>query len=151
MDKTKILISNDGKAKMVKDVLAAFNRHDLDYVTNWHAEGALHHQPNRPEPLCGRDAIREDYRQSTWIPFPDFKFELDRAFGQGEWLCIQGTLTGTHQAPIQGSDGEPIPPTGKRINVPICFVVRTKDDKAVEVWEYNDQLGFLEQLGLAPS
>jgi ketosteroid isomerase-like protein len=73
---------------------------------------------------------------------------LDRAFGQGEWFCIQGTLTGTHKAPIQGSDDKTIPATNRRINVPICFVVRIQDSKAVEVWEYNDQLGFLEQLGL---
>jgi ketosteroid isomerase-like protein len=73
---------------------------------------------------------------------------LDRAFGQGEWFCIQGTLTSTHKAPIQGSDDKTIPATNRRINVPICFVVRIQDSKAVEVWEYNDQLGFLEQLGL---
>ena len=150
MDETKILISNEEKARMVEEVLAAFNRHDLDYVANWHAESALHHQPNRPEPLRGREAIREDYLQSTWKPFPDFKFELDRAFGQDEWFCIQGTLTGTHQAPIEGSGGPRIPPTGKRINVPICFVVRVQEGKAVEVWEYNDQLAFLAQLGLYP-
>jgi predicted ester cyclase len=149
MDKSKILISNNEMAQMVEEVIAAFNRQDLDYVANWHAEGAIHHQPNRPEPLCGREAIREDYRQSTWIPFPDFKFELDRAFGQDEWFCIQGTLIGTHQASIEGPDGESIPATGKKIHVPICFVVRVKDGKAVEVFEYNDQLGFLHQLGLA--
>lgn len=150
MDKSKILISDENIAQMVEDVIAAFNRHDLEYVAKWHAEDAIHHQPNRSEPLRGREAIREDYRQSTWIPFPDFKFELDRAFGENEWFCIQGTLIGTHLAPIEEPEGNSIPPTGKRIHVPICFVVRVAGGKAVEVFEYNDQLGFLEQLGLAP-
>jgi len=72
MDKSKILISDEDMAHMVKEVLPAFNRHDLDFVVNWHAKDALHHQPNRSEPLRGREAIREDYRLSTWIPFPDF-------------------------------------------------------------------------------
>lgn len=150
MDRSKILILDERMAHMVEEVVAAFNRHDLDYIANWHAKDAVHHQPNRPEPLRGREEIREDYRQSTWIPFPDFQFELDRAFGQDEWFCVQGKLKGTHKAAIPGPDGDPIPPTGKEIHVPICFVVHVVEGEAVEVFEYNDQLGFLEQLGLLP-
>jgi predicted ester cyclase len=146
MDQAKILLSDESLRRMLEEVVEAFNRHDLDYVANWHAEGAVHHQPGRPEPLRGR----EDYRRSTWIPFPDFRFELERAFGQGDWLCVQGTLTGTHEGPLEGPGGETIPPTGKAIHVPICLVVRLDSGKAVEVYEYNDQLGFLAQLGLAP-
>jgi predicted ester cyclase len=128
----------------------AFNQHDLDYVASRHAEGALHHQQGRLVPLRGRDEIREDYRRSPWVPFPDFQFELERAFGQGEWLCVQETLTGTYKGPLEGPGGETIPATGRAIRVPICFVVRVDGGKAVEVYEYNDQLGFLAQLGLAP-
>lgn len=150
MDRAKILVTDESLGRMVEEVVGAFNRHDLDYVASWHAEGALHHQPNRPEPLRGREEIREDYRRSTWIPFPDFQFELERAFGQSEWLCVQGTLTGTHEGPLEGPEGETIPATGRAIRVPICLVVRVESGKAVEVYEYNDQLGFLTQLGLAP-
>ena len=127
MDRLKNLISDERMAHMVDEFLAAFNRHDLDFVANWHTEDALHHQPNRSEPLRGREAIREDYLQSTWKPFPDFRFDLERAFGQGEWLCIQGTLTGTHQAPIEGRGGEIIPATGRRIHVPILSLIHISE------------------------
>jgi steroid delta-isomerase-like uncharacterized protein len=150
MDRTKILVSDASLRRFVEEIIEAFNRHDLDAVVSRHAEGALHHQPNRPEPLRGREEIREDYRKSTWIPFPDFQFELERAFAQGEWLCVQGTLTGTHEGPLEASEGETIPATGRAIRVPVCLVVRVDNGKAVEVYEYNDQLGFLTQLGLAP-
>ena len=148
MDSAKILVSDERLRRVVEEVLEAFNQHDLDRVVGWYAEGALHHQPNRAEPLRGRDEIREDYRRSTWIPFPDFHFELERAFGHGEWLCVQGTLTGTHKGPIEEPGAETIPATGRSIRVPICLVVRVEGEKAVEVYEYNDQLGFLAQLGL---
>lgn len=150
MDKTEFLVSDENMRRWVEEVTEAFNRHDLEAVANRHSEGALHQQPNRPEPLRGRDAIQEDYRKSTLIPFPDFQFELERAFGQGEWLCLQGTLTGTHEGPLEGTGGEEIPATGKTIRVPICLVVRVENGEATEVYEYNDQLGFLSQLGLAP-
>lgn len=145
-----MLVEDESMRRLVDGLLDAFNRHDLDRVVSWYAEGAVHHQPNRAEPLRGRDEIREDYLRSTWIPFPDFQFELERAFGAGEWLCVQGALTGTHEAPIEGPDGEKIPATGRSIRVPICLVVRMERGKAVEVYEYNDQLGFLAQLGLSP-
>lgn len=150
MVKAEILVADENLRRLVEEVVEAFNRHDLDRVANWYAEDAVHHQPNRAEPLRGRDRIREDYRKSTWIPFPDFHVELERAFGRGDWLCVQGSLTGTHKGPLEGSDGETIPATGRSIRVPICLVVRVEDGKAAEVYEYNDQLGFLAQLGLAP-
>jgi len=150
MDREKMLVADENLRRMVEDVVDAFNAHDLDRVADWYADDAVHHQPNRPDPLRGRDEIREDYRTSTWIPFPDFHFELERAFGEGEWVCVQGTLTGTHKGPIGEPDGETIPPTGKSISVPLCLVVRVENGKAAEVYEYNDQLGFLSQLGLAP-
>lgn len=150
MSKPEILLADERMRNTVDEMVEAFNSHDLDGVASWYAEDAIHHQPNRPVPLRGRDEIREDYRNSTWIPFPDFHVALERAFGAGHWLCVQGTLTGTHQGPLEGADGEKIQPTGRSIQVPICLVVRVEDGKAAEVYEYNDQLGFLEQLGLSP-
>ena len=148
MSSPEILVSDENLKKVVEDMVEAFNAHDLDRIASWYAEDALHYQPNRTEPLRGRDAIREDYRNATWVPFPDFHFELERAFGRRDWLCVQGTLTGTHEGPIDDSDGETIPATGRSIHVPICLVVRIEDGKAAEVYEYNDHLSFMAQLGL---
>lgn len=113
----------------------------------FYAESALHFQPNRPEPLRGYDAIREDYLKSTFIPFPDVKIEKVRAFGKGNWICIEMIMTGTHTGPL-GEGDEVIPPTNKSIRVPICIVAKVEDGKITESHEYNDQLGFLAQLGL---
>lgn len=149
MSRSGIYVADESMRALVEEVVEAFNAHDLDRVADWYAEDPLHYQPNRTEPLRGRDAIREDYREATWIPFPDFRIELERAFGQGEWLCVQAIFIGTHEGPLEGAGGETIPATGRSVRVPLCLVVRMEDGKAVEVYEYNDQLGFVAQLGLA--
>jgi ketosteroid isomerase-like protein len=74
-----------------------------------------------------------------------------RAFGQANWVCIEGNFTGTHTGPLEGSGAEIQPATNKAVRVPICFVAHVENGKLAEVHEYNDQLGFLAQLGLAPS
>jgi ketosteroid isomerase-like protein len=145
-----LLISNPDIRQMIEDAIAAFNAHDLDGWMDYYAEDARHFQPNRVEPLRGREEIREDYRKATWVPFPDFHFEISRAFGQENWLCVQGDFTGTNRGPMESPGGEMQPATNRVVRVPICFVVRVENGKLAEVYEYNDQLGFLVQLDLAP-
>jgi predicted ester cyclase len=102
------------------------------------------------EPLCGQTEIREDYLATTWTPFPDFHFEVDRAFGEVNWICIVGIFTGIHRGPLGGVNGEVFAPTHKSVRIPLGLVVKFEDGKAMEVHEYNDQLRFLTQLGLVP-
>jgi predicted ester cyclase len=105
--------------------------------------------PATPHGASTRQAdIREDYLVSTWTPFPDFHFDVDRAFGEANWICVEGIFTGTHRGPLGGLNGEVIVPTHKSVRIPLCLVVKLEDGKAVEVHEYNDQLRFLTQLGL---
>jgi len=146
-----ILISNSDLRHLVDEAIKAFNAHDLDGWVRCYAEEAKHHQPGRAGPLSGREEIREDYLKTTWIPFPDFHFEVVRAFGQENWICVEGNLTGTHKEAMQGPDGDVLPATNKAIRVPVCFVARIENRKLVEVHEYNDQLGLLAQLGVALS
>ncbi len=149
MIQPEILISDESVRRQIMEAIEAFNARDLDRWTSFYAEDALHYQPSRAEPFRGRAAIREDYRTSTWVAFPDFQFELVRAFGEGRWYCIEGTFTGTHQGPLTGPDGSVVAPTHRPVRVPICFVLKLGNGEAVEVHEYNDQLGLLAQLGLA--
>lgn len=135
---------------LVEEAIQAFNAHDLDGWMEFYAEDAIHVQPNLAEPLSGRAAIREDYLKSTWIPFPDFHFELERAFGENNWICVTGVLTGTHTGPLPGNGEEVLPPTNCSIRIPICLVIQFEEGRAVQVYEYNDQLTLLNQLGLTP-
>jgi predicted ester cyclase len=150
MNKAHIIVSNDNLRQVIEQAIDGFNTHNLNRWMSFYAEEAMHFQTNRTEPLRGQAEIREDYLLSTWNPFPDFHFEMAQAFGAGNWLCVEGVFTGTHRGPLGGLRGEVIAPTHKSIRIPLCFVVKLQDGKAVEVHEYNDQLRFLAQLGLAP-
>jgi predicted ester cyclase len=145
-----IMVSNENIRHLIDQAIEAFNARDLNGWMNFYAEDALHFQPNRTEPLREQAEIREDYLASTWIPFPDFHFQADRAFGEGSWVCVEGIFTGTHWGNLSGLGGEVIAPTHKSVRIPLCLVVKLEEGKAVEVHEYNDQLRFLAQLGLAP-
>ena len=140
--------NNKGLLDLIQDAIQAFNAHDLDGWMEFYIEDAVHIQPNLAEPLSGRAKIREDYLKSTWVPFPDFHFELERAFGENDWMCVTGVLTGTHKGPLTGLGEAAVAPTNRSIRVPICLVIQFEDRQAVRVYEYNDQLGLLSQLGL---
>lgn len=148
MSSPTVLVSSEAQFQLIEAAVEAFNCRDLDRWMDFYAEDAVHFQPNRARPLCGKGEIREDYRLSTWIPFPDFHFELQRLFGQAPWVCVQGVFSGTHEGPLLVSSGTSIPATHNSIRIPLCLVVKMEAGRAVEVHEYNDQLGFLSQLGL---
>ena len=44
----------------------------------------------------------------------------------------------------------PIPPTGKRVTFGGTTLARMSDGKIVERWANVDELGLLQQLGIAP-
>ncbi len=148
MKESNILVSNNGHREMVNGAIQAFNDHDLDRWMSFYAEDVIHIQPDKSEPQRGRAVIREDYQVSTWLPFPDFHFDLELAFGQDDWLCVHGTFRGTQDGPLQGPDDTVIEPTHRSVSIPLCMVIRVEDGLMTEVHEYNDQLTFLTQLGL---
>ena len=50
---------------------------------------------------------------------------------------------GTHEAELEGIAG-----TGRRIAVPYCNIIETKDGKIVRERDYWDNLSLLRQLGV---
>ena len=64
-------------------------------------------------------------------------------------MCVIGVLTGTHTGPLAGTGEEIVAPTNRSIRIPICLVIQFEYGRIVKVYEYNDQLGLLNQLGLA--
>ena len=62
----------------------------------------------------------------------------------------EGYFTGTNSGgPIETSDGQSIPATGKQIRVRECDVATVKDGVITNHRFYFDQMEFLSQLGLA--
>lgn len=120
---------------------------DWDTYGSFFAEDLLMVTPALPEPTRGREA-RLQFVQGIMVSFPDGVVEVQRYFGKGDWGCIEWLFTGTHTGPMPGPDGKEIPPTNKSVKWPYCMVMKFKDGKVSELYEYYDQVDLLTQLGL---
>src|SRR5437588_6854138 len=77
--------------------------------------------------------------------FPDLYWECEEPIAEGDKVAMRVTMHGTHQGEFFG-----IPPTGKQITVSGIHIMRYANGKLVEHWGNNDDLGMMQQLGVAP-
>lgn len=77
--------------------------------------------------------------------FPDLRMVIQELLIQEDLAAARMTLSGTHEGPWAGAD-----PTGKEVSMSLMMFFRFEDDKMVELWESDDQLGFRQQLGILP-
>ena len=95
-------------------------------------------------------ATHVEEMQDLWKAFPDMAIEMKRIFGEGEWLCTEYVVTGTHQGVMKGPGGQEIPPTGKALRLPTLGILRIVDGKTAEEKDYFDTSSLAAQLGLTP-
>lgn len=74
----------------------------------------------------------------------DCQFTIDNLVGEGDVVSMSYTFNGTHRGPL-----EDLPPTGKRVSVSGVSVSRIVNGTSVEEHVVWDQLGLLQQLGVA--
>jgi steroid delta-isomerase-like uncharacterized protein len=136
---------------VVKTVDKYFKERDWDGFDGRHSPDVISYSPLRPEPTKGRDEHREAMKRLLGT-FPDFSLHNERAYGQGEWVTAEYTLTGTQQGPLPGPGGQEIPPTNKSIRVPVIASIRFNEDGLIaEEHIYFDRATMLAQLGVLPS
>jgi steroid delta-isomerase-like uncharacterized protein len=142
-------MSVEENLRKIESAVDALNAHDWDRFVELHAESVVLAGPDIPEPLKGRDALRERFRGLA-NAFPDIQVEKERAFGQGDWAVLEVTVTGTHKGPLPGPGGEMVPATNRPVRFKNCVVFNFEGGELTEAREYWDQLGMMAQLGLAP-
>jgi steroid delta-isomerase-like uncharacterized protein len=76
--------------------------------------------------------------------FPDLKADLAVMVADEDSIAFAYTLSGTHKGPLMG-----IPATGKKVSIRGMQLSKFRDGKMVERWGSSDQLGMLQQLGVA--
>ncbi len=77
--------------------------------------------------------------------FPDGSLTIEDMIAEGDRVVFRQMFRGTHQGDMMG-----IPPTGKQITVSSIAISRIANGKIVEGWVNNDDLGMMQQLGVAP-
>jgi ketosteroid isomerase-like protein len=113
---------------LIEKMLAAFNNHDIEQMVEFLDEDALDYLPSQKEPLKGRAAIQKDNEEFISL-MPDDHFEITHLFGQDDWICAEGIITGTNK----GQDN-------KSIRIPGCMVVKFEASKVKEIHEYLRQV-----------
>jgi steroid delta-isomerase-like uncharacterized protein len=130
---------------LARENVEAFNAGDWDRFRATLAPNSVYEEPGTQRRLEGPDAIIEA-NQGWRAAYPDAKGTITDAFACGDRVAIQITWEGTQSGPLRVPGGE-IPPTGRKVTVQACQVMRVEDGKTVEACHFFDMLGMLEQLG----
>lgn len=100
----------------------------------------------RSELLAGPEGYRRDYHR--WREaFPDGEVKVVRVIVQHDWAVVEFVNRGTHAGPLHSSLGT-FAPTGRRMEVRYCSVMRVAGGKVVEGRDYYDSASIARQLGL---
>lgn len=75
--------------------------------------------------------------------FPDRRDRIEVLIAEGDQVWMRFNTNGTHLANLYN-----LPPTGKRVGVPVVAIMRFPGGKWQESWTFADELGFLSQLGV---
>ena len=100
----------------------------------------------RGESQPGPEAYKNDYQR--WREaFPDGEVKVINVIVQNNWAVVEFINRGTHTGTLHSSLGS-FPPTGRRMEVRYCSVMRVADGMVVEGRDYYDSASIARQLGL---
>jgi steroid delta-isomerase-like uncharacterized protein len=131
--------------RVLRDSNEAFNARDWDRFERLHAEAVTVHGPMNLEPTKGRAAHRA-WAEMLVRAFPDLRVETNRVAVEGDWICDEATVVGTHQGPWRGPGQMELPPTGKKVRFPMTTWTRVDGSEIVEERAYYDLLSLMGQL-----
>lgn len=119
-----------------------FNRGDFGVANELFADDFIPYAFPELRGPEGMETIISGFREG----FPDIEWALDILFGDGEYVAVRWTATGTHDGEFRGHD-----PTGTPIEIQGNTIIRFENNQAVEGWTNFDELGLLEQIGAIDS
>ncbi|MDX1664759.1 MAG: ester cyclase [Candidatus Promineifilaceae bacterium] len=121
-----------------------WNQNKVDVLDELFAADVVNHE--LPEGLPSGIEGTRAYLGAFLAAFPDVHMTVEKQLAEGDTVVTLWSATGTHTADLMG-----IPATGKEAHVTGIDVHRFEDGKIVEAWGEFDELGLMQQLGLAPA
>jgi steroid delta-isomerase-like uncharacterized protein len=138
-------VSEESKALIQRFVEEAFNKGNVDVANEVYASTFVAHDPTIPEGQGSPEQVKQ-FVNTYLSAFPDGHTTVEDLISDGEKVAYRWTFRGTHQGELMG-----IPPTGKQVTVTGITINRVSRGKLEEQWNNFDQLGMLQQLGVAPA
>ena len=131
------------KAKLRNLDDEVFNKGNLAVIDDVVAPDFVNHDPFPGEP-SGREGFKM-LATAMRAAFPDLHFTNEQMIGEGDIVAHRFTMRGTHAGPFLG-----LPATGRSITMRGIDILRFADGKVTDRWARTDDLGLMQQLGLAP-
>jgi steroid delta-isomerase-like uncharacterized protein len=118
-------------------------QHNPELLEEVYAADVVWHEPDQD--VQGLEEAKQFY--SMYLSaFPDLNVTVEDVLAEGDNVDSRYTVRGTHQGEIEEFGS----PTGKQVEIKGITIHRIEGGKIVEEWERYDNLGVLQQLGLAP-
>jgi steroid delta-isomerase-like uncharacterized protein len=131
------------RLKQVEEHVRLENAHDLEGLMSVFGSSGFYDDEAWGEHHTGLEGVR-GYYMDLMKAAPDFHIEVKRTHVGEEAIILEVVLTGTHQGAWRG-----LPPTGRRICVPICGVFTfDEEDRLAGEKVYYDRITVLRQLGV---
>jgi steroid delta-isomerase-like uncharacterized protein len=119
------------------------NRRDVSVADKVFAADCVIHINGSPDRNLGLAGFKQMVA-GLLAAFPDLHFAIEDQIVVGDKVATRWVAEGTNSAALGN-----VPPTGRRVRVEGLILDRVTDGKVVERWEQWDQMGMMQQLGLA--
>lgn len=125
---------------LVTKLVASFNTRDAAAVASMFADDGVISDQADHEDHRGKAAITASL-QALFTAFPDAKATVSHAAASGEYVFVEGSLSGTHKGALGA-----LAATNQPIDVSYAEVFKIQDRKIRELWRFRDGMALTAQL-----
>jgi predicted ester cyclase len=137
--------SEEHKAVFRRFVEQGPNKANVDAVDDAWDEDTVIYPPMAPEPVRGREALKEMMKGNLAV-WSDVRIQIDDLIAEGDQVVALVTFNATNTGEIMGQ-----PATGRSVSFQVAHFLRFSGNRIVEDRQVTDSLALLTQLGLAPT
>ncbi len=137
-------MSSEGNKTLGRRLLEAFNTGNLSIIDEVFAPSFVD-RTTYPGTTPDREGVKQVITKLR-AAFPDFRYTTEDEITAGDKLVVRLSGRGTQKGEFMGA-----PATGKQAAWSEIHIARLVNGKVVEHWGIEDQLGMMQQLGLAPA
>jgi predicted ester cyclase len=139
-------MSTDQNKEIVILWLEERNKGNWDIINELFAPDYICHLASDPDPVRGRDKVKQMNVGSRWAFDSYPTHEPDLLIAEGDLVVHRETVRMKPKDPFRG-----FPPTEKEATVVNIDIYRIVDGRIVEQWNHLDRFGMMQQLGNFPA
>ena len=128
--------------RIARDVFAAIDSGKFDQLKALLSDDFALSAPGAPHPWRQDDLIKG--AKAFYVSFPDWTHAIEDIIADGDKIVVKLKGQGTFKTPYEG-----LPATGKKVSQSAMHSLTVVNGKVKEWWAVEDNLGLMQQLGMA--